>query len=71
MKLYKVVVTDKKTKSILESVEVRSYTKKRLQTDYYAKWRFHQNLVVISIERMTRKPGTQLNIIGEIENGNN
>lgn len=63
MKLYHIKITDKKTKEVLVDEQKRSVTKKRLLAEYHAKFRFHENTVIIDIDRLTRKPGIQTSIL--------
>jgi hypothetical protein len=70
MKLYHVKVVDGKTKEVLVDEQKRALTKKRLKLDYSTKYRFHENVVSIEIERLTRKPGVQIDIFKIIEEEN-
>lgn len=63
MKLYQIKVTDKRTGQVLLDEQKRSATKKRLQSDTMAKFRFSENAVKIEIERLTRTPGIQTSIL--------
>ena len=75
MKKYKISVVDKKTRTTIESNELHSVlTKGRIVDGLKAKYRFHPNVVVISVERIINKGGKQLNlldVIEEVENGRN
>lgn len=71
MKLYHVKVVDRKTKEVLVDEQKRALTKKRLKLDYSAKYRFHENVVTIEIERLTRKLGVQIDIFKVIEEEEN
>lgn len=65
--LYHIKIVDRKTNEVLVDEQKRAITKKKLSLEYAAKYRFHENVVSIEINRLTRKPGVQLNIITEIE----
>lgn len=73
MKKYKIIVKDKKTGATMQDEEMHSaLTKGRIVNDLKAKYRFHQNVVVISVERIVAPVGKQLDIldaIEEVENG--
>jgi hypothetical protein len=74
MKLYHIKIVDRKTNEVLVDEQKRAITKKKLNLEYTAKYRFHENVVSIEINRLTRPVGVQIdifNIINEVENGNN
>lgn len=73
MKKYKIIVKDKKTGSTIQNEEMHStLTKGRIVNDLKAKYRFHPNIVTISVERIVAPVGKQLDLldaIEEVENG--
>lgn len=73
MKLYHIKIVDRKTNEVLVDKQERAITKKKLNLEYAAKYRFHENVVSIEINRLTRMPGVQIDIfkVIEEENGNN
>ena len=58
----------------MQDEEIHSLlTKGRIVDNLKAKYRFHSNVVVISVERIVNKGGKQLDLldaIEEVENGN-
>ena len=74
MKLYHIKIVDRKTNEVLVDEQKRAITKRNLNLEYAAKYRFHENVVSIEINRLTRKLGVQIDIFNAIEqeeNGNN
>jgi hypothetical protein len=67
MKNYRIKVTDRKTKEVLEDHTALSNSKKYLDEKYRARYRFHPNLVSVKINRLIRKPGIQVNLLDMIK----
>lgn len=71
MKNFKILVTDRKTKEVLEDHTALSNSQKFLEEKYRNKYRFHKNMVSVKVERLIRNPGVQtdlITMISEIEN---
>lgn len=67
MKNFKILVTDRKTKEVLEDHTALSNSQKFLEEKYRNKYRFRKNIVSVKVERLIRNPGIQTNLIDMID----
>lgn len=67
MKNFKVLVTDRKTREVLEDHTEIAKSEKVLREKYHIRYRFHKNIVSIKIERLIREPGVQVDLLDMIK----
>lgn len=62
MKNYTIIITEKKTKSVVKEFTELSNTKKYLKAKYGARYQFSQPPCTVKITRLIRKPGIQTDL---------